>query len=43
VAVCERCGCVFHRLRRLARRRKWVHPECGNGLVVPLPVQGGDA
>lgn len=41
VAVCERCGCVFRRLRRLPRRRTWVHPECGNGRVVPLPVQPG--
>ncbi|NJC87753.1 MAG: SprT family zinc-dependent metalloprotease [Desulfuromonas sp.] len=36
VAVCERCGCVFQRLRRLPARRSWVHPECGNGRVVPL-------
>lgn len=36
VAVCERCGCVFQRLRRLPARRAWVHPECGNGRVVPL-------
>ena len=35
VAVCERCGCIFHRLRRLPARRHWVHPECGNGRVVP--------
>jgi hypothetical protein len=41
VAVCERCGCVFHRLRRLAHRRNWIHPECGNGRVVPLPVPAG--
>ena len=41
VAVCERCGCVFHRLRRLSRRRQWLHPECGNGRVVPLPVLRG--
>jgi hypothetical protein len=40
VAVCERCGCVFHRLRRLPTRRKWVHPECGNGRVVPVSVDG---
>jgi len=38
VAVCERCGCVFQRLRRLPARRNWVHPECGNGRVVPLAV-----
>lgn len=38
VAVCERCGCVFHRLRRLPVRRSWVHPECGNGRVVPVPA-----
>lgn len=36
VAVCARCGCVFHRLRRLSRRRNWVHPECGNGRIVPF-------
>jgi hypothetical protein len=36
VAVCARCGCVFHRLRRLPQRRQWVHPECGNGRIVPL-------
>ena len=41
VAVCERCGCVFRRLRRLSRRRSWVHPECGNGRVVPLPIESG--
>jgi len=39
VAFCERCGCVFHRLRRLPARRAWVHPECGNGRVVPMPVE----
>lgn len=38
VAVCQRCGCVFHRLRRLPARRKWVHPECGNGRVVAIPA-----
>lgn len=42
VAVCERCGCVFHRLRRLSRRRNWLHPDCGNGRVVPLPVHPGE-
>lgn len=42
VAVCERCGCVFHRLRRLSRRRSWLHPECGNGRVVPLPSPPGE-
>jgi hypothetical protein len=41
VAVCERCGCVFHRLRRLPARRAWVHPECGNGRVVPVPARQG--
>jgi len=41
VAVCERCGCVFHRLRRLPKRRQWLHPQCGNGRVVALPVSGG--
>jgi hypothetical protein len=40
VAVCERCGCVFHRLRRLPARRSWVHPECGNGRVVPVSAGG---
>ena len=40
VAVCERCGCVFHRLRRLPVRRNWVHPECGNGRVVPVAAGG---
>lgn len=37
VAVCERCGCVFQRLRRLPADRSWVHPQCGNGRIVPLP------
>jgi hypothetical protein len=37
VAVCEQCGCVFHRLRRLPSRRQWLHPQCGNGRVVALP------
>lgn len=41
VAVCERCGCVFRRLRRLPARRSWVHPECGNGRVVPIPAERG--
>jgi len=41
VAVCERCGTVFHRLRRLAARRRWTHPQCGNGRIVPLPVSTG--
>lgn len=36
VAICERCGCVFHRLRRLPARRSWLHPDCGNGRVVPI-------
>jgi hypothetical protein len=40
VAVCEKCGCVFHRLRRLPRRRQWLHPQCGNGRVVALPLKG---
>ena len=40
VAVCERCGCVFHRLRRLPARRRWVHPQCGNGRVVPVTTGG---
>lgn len=37
VAVCERCGCVFERLRRLPANRSWVHPQCGNGRIVALP------
>jgi hypothetical protein len=41
VAVCERCGTVFHRLRRLSGRRRWVHPQCGNGRVLPLPAVTG--
>jgi len=41
VAVCARCGCVFHRKRRLPHRRSWVHPECGNGRIVPLPPGDG--
>lgn len=36
VAVCERCGTVFHRVRRLPARRRWLHPQCGNGRVLPL-------
>lgn len=42
VAVCERCGRVFYRLRRLSPRRTWLHPECGSGRVVPLPVRTGE-
>ena len=37
VAVCEKCGCVFHRLRRLPQRRQWLHPQCGNGKITALP------
>jgi len=36
VAVCEKCGCVFHRLRRLPRRQQWLHPQCGNGKIRAL-------
>jgi hypothetical protein len=39
VAVCEKCGCVFHRLRRLSQRRQWLHPQCGNGRIVAWPSQ----
>jgi len=42
VAICEKCGCVFHRLRRLPRRRQWLHPQCGNGRVVALPARAGE-
>jgi len=43
VAVCDRCGQVFHRQRHLSRRRSWVHPECGNGRIVPVsPGSGRD-
>lgn len=37
VAVCEKCGCIFHRLRRLPQRRQWLHPQCGNGKITALP------
>ena len=35
VAVCRRCGAEFHRVRRLNRRRKYIHQVCG-GQLDPL-------
>lgn len=32
VAVCEQCGAEFHRVRRLNRRRQYIHRDCGGRL-----------
>lgn len=32
VAICQSCGAEFHRLRRLNRRRHYVHNGCGGRL-----------
>lgn len=32
VAICQKCGVEFHRLKRLSRRRTYVHPDCGGIL-----------
>ncbi|HEX9776868.1 MAG TPA: SprT-like domain-containing protein [Geopsychrobacteraceae bacterium] len=32
VAVCRRCGVKFQRLRRLSRRRNYLHQACGGQL-----------
>ena len=32
VAVCKKCGFELKRLKRLARNRKYIHPECGGRL-----------
>jgi len=34
VAVCERCGFELHRLRRLPRRRRYLHIQCGGRFKV---------
>jgi len=39
VAVCQKCGFEFRRLRYLnkkQRKRQWVHPACGNGQVLAV-------
>lgn len=35
VAICQRCGLVVMRLRRLPARRRFLHPDCG-GRIIPL-------
>jgi predicted SprT family Zn-dependent metalloprotease len=35
VARCKRCGLLLKRLRRLPRKQRWLHRDCG-GLLVPL-------
>lgn len=35
VAVCSKCGFMLRRLRRLPRRRRYLHKECG-GRLKPL-------
>lgn len=35
VAICQRCGFVVMRLRRLPARQKFLHPDCG-GRILPL-------
>lgn len=32
VAICQNCGAEFRRVRRLNRRRKYFHTECGGPL-----------
>lgn len=32
VAICQHCGAEFRRVRRLNRRRKYFHTECGGPL-----------
>jgi predicted SprT family Zn-dependent metalloprotease len=35
VAICQNCGAEFKRVRRLNRRRKYLHPACG-GRIIPV-------
>jgi len=35
VAVCQRCGTEFHRVRRLNRNRRYIHNQCG-GTLQPI-------
>jgi predicted SprT family Zn-dependent metalloprotease len=35
VGVCQNCGTKFRRVRRLNRRRRYTHPNCG-GLIIPI-------
>ncbi len=32
VAVCQKCGIEFHRVRRLSRNRTYIHNQCGGEL-----------
>ena len=32
VAVCQKCGTEFHRVRRLNRNRKYTHQQCGGRI-----------
>ncbi|SEA00123.1 SprT-like family protein [Desulfuromusa kysingii] len=32
VAVCQKCGTEFHRVRRLNRNRRYTHQQCGGRL-----------
>ena len=32
VAVCQKCGMEFHRVRRLSRNRTYLHNQCGGKL-----------
>lgn len=32
VAVCQRCGAEFHRVRRLNRNRTYTHQQCGGRI-----------
>ena len=32
VAVCQKCGMEFHRVRRLSRNRTYIHNQCGGKL-----------
>ncbi len=34
VAVCSGCGAQFHRLRRFAQGRQYVHRDCGSKLDI---------
>jgi len=35
VAVCQKCGAEFHRVRRLNRNRSYTHQNCG-GKIKPV-------
>ena len=32
VAVCQKCGFEFHRVRRLSRNRTYIHNQCGGKI-----------